>query len=276
MEVIIAVVGKYTGNHDSYVSVIKALKHAAIEAGVHLVLEWVESQDLEPNMRQLDSKKYDSAWRRLKGCHGILVPGGFGDRGIEGKIMTASYARTSNTPYLGICVGMQTAVIDYARGELGWEAANSVEFNESTSHPVIVFMPEASTTQMGGTMRLGSRVTILKDNESLSFKLYGGNPVIYERHRHRYEVNPSCVPAFEAKGLKFVGQDERGQRMEISEIMDHKFYVACQFHPEYKSRPSQPAPLFLGLILAASGTLEKRLEEDGGLLKIGAGYEKKI
>lgn len=275
-EVVIGIVGKYTGNPDAYVSVIKALKHSAIEAGVHLVIEWIEAGELEPNMCKLDSKRYDSAWRRLKSSHGILVPGGFGDRGIEGKIMTAAHCRASNTPYLGICVGMQTAVIEYSRSELGWEAANSSEFNESTPHPVVVFMPEGSSTQMGGTMRLGSRVTILKDTQSLAFKLYGGNPVTYERHRHRYEVNPQCVQSLEGKGLSFVGQDERGQRMEICEISDHPFFVACQFHPEYKSRPSKPTPLFSGLILAAGGQLQKRLEEDGGFLRPGSGFERKL
>jgi CTP synthase len=275
MEVIIALVGKYAGNHDAYVSVIKGLKHASIEAGLHLVIEWVDSQELEPNMLQIDSKRYDSAWRRLKAAHGVLVPGGFGDRGTEGKIMAANYCRTSDTPYFGICLGFQVAVIDFARSVVGWESANSAEFDESTPHPVVVFMPEASRTQMGGTMRLGSRVTILRNDKAISTKLYGGNAVVYERHRHRYEVNPSCVKALEAKGLCFVGQDERGLRMELAEIPDHRFFVGCQFHPEFKSRPSRPSPLFCGLVLASAGLLEKRLEEDGGVLRPGAGFSRK-
>merc|ERR1719171_369220 len=274
-ECIISIVGKYTGNHDAYISVLKALKHAAVEAGLSLTVEWVESQELEPNMQQLDAKRFDSAWRRLKSAHGVLLPGGFGDRGMEGKIKAASYCRTSQVPFLGICLGFQAAVIEFARSEVGWESAHSEEFDEGTQHPVVVFMPESSKTQMGGTMRLGSRVTVLRDTKSMSFKLYGGNPVIYERHRHRYEVNPSCVPAIEAKGLRFVGQDERGQRMEILELPEHPFFFGCQFHPEYKSRPSAPSPPFLGLVLAASGTLEKRIEEDGGYLRLGAGYERK-
>jgi len=275
VEVVIALVGKYAGNHDAYVSVIKGLKHASIEAGLHLVIEWVDSQELEPNMLQIDSKRYDSAWRRLKSAHGVLVPGGFGDRGVEGKIMAASYCRTSDTPFFGICLGFQIAVIEFARNVVGWESANSAEFDEFTAHPVVIFMPEASKTQMGGTMRLGSRVTILRDDKAISSKLYGGNPVVYERHRHRYEVNPNCVKALEGKGLTFVGQDERGLRMEVAEISDHKFFVGCQFHPEFKSRPSRPSPLFMGLVLASAGLLQKRIEEDGGVLRPGAGFARK-
>jgi len=274
-EVLIAVVGKYTGMHDSYISVIKALKHAALEAGLHLSIEWVESSDLEPNAQLLDQKRYDTANWRLRNAHGVLVPGGFGDRGIEGKILAASYCRKSNTPYLGICVGLQTAVIEFARAELGWENANSTEFDETSPHPVIVFMPEASATVMGGTMRLGSRATIIKDTDSLAYKLMGGRSVIYERHRHRYEVNAQCVPALESRGLRFSGQDDRGQRMELAELGGHPFFVASQYHPEFQSRPAQPAPLFLGLILAAARRLERRLEEDGGLLRPGAGFERR-
>jgi len=203
------------------------------------------------------------------------VPGGFGNRGIEGKILAANYCRKSGTPYLGICVGLQTAVIEFARAEMGWEGANSTEFDEATPHPVVVFMPEGSTTVMGGTMRLGSRATIIKDPKSLTQKLYGGKPVIYERHRHRYEVNKVCVPAFESHGLKFTGQDDRGVRMELCELEGHPYYVACQFHPEFTSRPATPSPLFLGLLLASKGALKERLEADGGVLRLGAGFEQK-
>jgi CTP synthase len=172
-------------------------------------------------------------------------------------------------------LGFQVAVIEFARNVVGWESANSAEFDECTAHPVVIFMPEASKTQMGGTMRLGSRVTILRDDKAISSKLYGGNPVVYERHRHRYEVNPSCVKALEGKGLSFVGQDERGLRMEVVEIPSHKFFIGCQFHPEFKSRPSRPAPLFMGLVLASAGHLQKRLEEDGGVLRPGSGFSRK-
>jgi len=164
-------------------------------------------------------------------------------------------------------------VIEFARNELGWEGANSTEFDEATPRPVVVFLPEVSATVMGGTMRLGSRATIIHDPSALACKLYSGSPVIYERHRHRYEVNAECVPAMEQHGLHFVGKDDRGQRMELCELRGHPFFVACQFHPEFKSRPSKPGPLFLGLILAAHGRLEKRLETDGGKLQCGKGFE---
>eukprot|EP00747_Dinoflagellata_sp_TGD_P163533 gnl/TRDRNA2_/TRDRNA2_182293_c0_seq1.p1 gnl/TRDRNA2_/TRDRNA2_182293_c0~~gnl/TRDRNA2_/TRDRNA2_182293_c0_seq1.p1 ORF type:complete len:638 (+),score=112.44 gnl/TRDRNA2_/TRDRNA2_182293_c0_seq1:58-1971(+) len=275
-QVNIALVGKYTSNADAYVSIVKALKHAALEPGLNLVVTWVESSDLEPNTERLDPKKWESAWKALKSADGILVPGGFGNRGIEGKIMVARYCRESHTPYLGICVGMQTAVIEFARAKVGWDGANSTEFDEATPHPVVVFMPEGSTTVMGGTMRLGSRATIIKDPEALTQKLYGGRPVLYERHRHRYEVNKACVPALESLGLKFTGQDDRGQRMELCELEGHPYYVACQFHPEFKSRPATPSPLFLGLLLASKGLLEERLKADGGVLKVGSGFNRKI
>jgi CTP synthase len=275
-EVVIGIVGKYTGLADSYLSVLKSLKHATIEAGLHLVIEWIESTDLEPNMRSMDASRYDSAWRRLKMVNGILCPGGFGDRGIEGKALAAKYCRESNMPYFGICLGLQTAVIDFARHELGWEGANSQEFDENTKYPVVVFMPEVSTTAMGGTMRLGSRATIIRNPESLAGKVYGKQPVVYERHRHRYEVNPAMVGQLEAKGLKFSGQDERGQRMEIVEIESHPFFLACQFHPEFKSRPMVPSPPFLGFVLAAAGKLKERLDQDGGALKVGTGWDREI
>jgi len=272
-DVSIALVGKYTGNPDAYVSVVKALQHAALEAGLRLSLRWVDSSALEPNTKQVDAGSYEEAWRALRAAEGVLVPGGFGSRGIEGKIAAAGYCRSSKVPYLGICVGLQTAVIEFAREELGMEAANSTEFDEATPHPVVVFLPEASSTVMGGTMRLGSRATIMRDPESLACRLYGGRPVIYERHRHRYEVSAACVPAMEQRGLHFAGQDDRGQRMELCELREHPFFLACQFHPEFTSRPAQPGPLFLGLVLAAKGRLEKRLAADGGCLRAGAGFE---
>mmetsp|Transcript_64866 Transcript_64866/g.141348 ORF Transcript_64866/g.141348 Transcript_64866/m.141348 type:complete len:609 (-) Transcript_64866:144-1970(-) len=275
-EVVIAVVGKYTGNVDAYISVVKALQHAALEAGLRLRLEWVESSELEPNAERFEPKRFEAAWESLRAADGVLVPGGFGNRGIEGKIMTANHCRKNGVPYLGICVGFQTAIIEFARNELGWEGANSTEFDEHTSHPVVVFLPESSAAVMGGTMRLGSRATIIKDPESLTHQIYGGKPVIYERHRHRYEVNASFVPAMESRGLKFTGQDDRAQRMELCELTGHPFFVACQFHPEFKSRPSQPAPLFLSLVLAAKGLLATRLKLDGGNLKAGAGFAREI
>jgi len=276
-EIRIAMVGKYTGLTDSYMSVIKALTHAAIEAGLQLKIEWIESTDLEPNTRNSDHKRYDTAWKRLRGVDGVLVPGGFGTRGIEGMILAAKYCRESCTPYFGICVGMQVAVIEACRNLLGHEEANSSEFDESTPHPCVLFMPEVSATVMGGTMRLGSRCTIIRDPmNTLAGKVYSGQPVIYERHRHRYEVNSAYVQGLENKGLKFSGQDERGQRMEIIELEDHPFFFAVQFHPEFKSRPNRPSPCFLAFILASGSNLNTRLEEDGGKLNIGAGFEKPV
>lgn len=274
-EVVIAIVGKYTNNPDAYISVVKALKHAALEAGLRLCISWVESSDLEPNVERTDAKRHESAWKCLQSAHGVLVPGGFGNRGIEGKVMTANFCRTNDMPYLGICVGFQTAVMEFARNKLGWEDANSTEFDETTEHPVVVFLPESSTTVMGGTMRLGSRATIIRDSKSLAHQLYEGKPVIYERHRHRYEVNKACVPAFESEGLIFTGQDDRAQRMEIFEIGSHPYYIGCQFHPEFKTSPARPAPLYLGLVLAASGRLHERIQMDGGSLRVGAGFERK-
>mmetsp|Transcript_29961 Transcript_29961/g.67998 ORF Transcript_29961/g.67998 Transcript_29961/m.67998 type:complete len:622 (-) Transcript_29961:18-1883(-) len=276
VEVTIAVVGKYTGNPDAYVSVIKALQHAALEAGLRLNVAWVDSSALEANSEKQDLSRYETAWQTLKSAEGVLVPGGFGTRGIEGKVAAAGYARKAQIPYLGICVGLQTAVMEFARSELGWESANSTEFDEETPHPVVVFLPEASSTVMGGTMRLGSRATIIKDTDSLAHKIYGGRNVIYERHRHRYEVNAACVPALESRGMRFTGQDDRGQRMEICEMRtaDHPFYFACQFHPEFQSRPAQPSPPFLGLVLAAARRLDRRLEQDGGVLRSGSGFER--
>eukprot|EP00928_Gymnodinium_smaydae_P088438 TRINITY_DN72521_c0_g1_i1.p1 TRINITY_DN72521_c0_g1~~TRINITY_DN72521_c0_g1_i1.p1 ORF type:complete len:661 (-),score=86.06 TRINITY_DN72521_c0_g1_i1:175-2031(-) len=276
-EVVIAIVGRYTGLHDSYISVIKALKHATIEAGLHLSIEWVDSGDLEPNVQLLDHKRHDAAWWRLKNAHGVVVPAGApGDRGIEGKVMVANFCRSSNTPYLGINTGLQIAVIEFARNELGWENANSTEFDESTPHPVVLFMPEASAAVLGGTMRLGARTTVVsKDADTLAYKIYAGKAMIRERQRHRYEVNAACVQALESRGMRFTGQDERGQRMEIVEVRGHPFFFACQFRPELQSRPASPSPPLLAFILASARRLERRLEDDGGLLRPGAGFERK-
>eukprot|EP00400_MALV-I_sp_L67-5_P000729 gene729-137_t len=266
--VTIGLVGKYTGLSDSYMSVMKALQHACIEADLDLAIEWIESSDLEPATRATNPQRYDSAWERLKGVDGVLVPGGFGDRGVEGKVCAARYCRQNQLPFFGICIGLQMAVIEFARTELSWEDANSTEFNEKTNSPVVINMPEISSTQMGGTMRLGSRVTIIKDQNSLASKIHEGKPVIYERHRHRYEVNPSHVAEYERRGLNFTGQDDRAQRMEIAELKDHPYFLCVQYHPEFKSRPMDPARTFLSFVLASAGNLDKRLQADGGVLKV--------
>ncbi|MBK29664.1 MAG: CTP synthetase [Euryarchaeota archaeon] len=247
-EVHIAMVGKYTGLSDSYLSVIKALQHSSFEVGRKLVIDWIEASDLEDS-----PNKDNEAWSLLNKADGILVPGGFGDRGIEGKILAAGHARENNIPYLGVCLGLQVAVIEFCRSVLGWQDANSTEFDEATPHPVVVFMPEISKTHLGGTMRLGSRPTLFQVEDCATRRLYNGAGHVDERHRHRYEVNPALIEDIEAKGLKFVGKDDSGQRCEIFELANHPYFVATQYHPEFKSRPGRPSPPFLGLLKAASG-----------------------
>nr|AVY91754.1 PTHR11550 [Saccharum hybrid cultivar SP80-3280] len=257
----IAMVGKYTGLSDSYLSVLKALLHASVDCRRKLVVDWVASTDLEDSTAIEAPNAYKTAWNLLKGADGILVPGGFGDRGVQGKILAAKYAREKNVPYLGICLGMQIAVVEYARHVMNLTDANSTEFDPNTKTPCVIFMPEGSKTHMGATMRLGSRRTFFKIADCKSSKLYGNVTYVDERHRHRYEVNPNMVPEFENAGLQFVGKDDTGRRMEIIEIPNHRYFVGAQFHPEFKSRPSKPSPLFVGLIAAASGQLDRVLQD---------------
>tara|TARA_B100001093_G_scaffold349099_1_gene333704 strand:- start:90142 stop:91773 length:1632 start_codon:yes stop_codon:yes gene_type:complete len=252
-EVHIAMVGKYTDLSDAYLSVIKSLQHAAMAVDHKLVIDWIEASHLENDWG--DSDEYDAAWTMLKESAGVLVPGGFGDRGVEGKILAAQYARSSRTPYLGICLGLQVATIEFCRNVLGLEGANSTEFDENCKHPAVVFMPEISKTHLGGTMRLGSRPTIWQVDECTIRTLYGGGEEVHERHRHRYEVNPDLIESIESAGLVFVGKDETGQRCEIFELNDHPYYIGVQYHPEFKSRPGRPSPPFLGLLKAATGQL---------------------
>ena len=232
----IAMVGKYIGLTDSYLSVIKSCEHACIAAGYRLELRWVDAPALEEATAAAEPEKYAAAWAVVRSAEAILVPGGFGDRGVEGKIAAAHYAREEKKPYLGICLGLQVAVIDAARSLLGLEGANSTEFEPATPHPAVVFMPEGSTTHKGGTMRLGARRTILQTVDCLAAKLYQKMDHIDERHRHRYEVNPEMVPALEQVGCRFVGRDESGQRMEIMEFAGHPFYFATQAPPPAAAR----------------------------------------
>ncbi|AQK97029.1 CTP synthase family protein [Zea mays] len=263
----IAMVGKYTGLSDSYLSVIKALLHASVAMERKLVVEWVPSCDLEDSSAKETPEAHKKAWKLLKGADGVLVPGGFGDRGVQGKILAAKYARENNVPYLGICLGMQIAVIEFARSVMKLRGANSTEFDPATTSPCVIFMPEGSKTQMGATMRLGSRRTYFHVSGCKSAKLYANASSVDERHRHRYEVNPDMVPDFERAGLQFVGKDESGKRMGIIELPSHKFFIGAQFHPEFKSRPGKPSPLFLGLIAAASGQLEPLLQRSNPTTK---------
>ena len=249
-EVRIAMVGKYTGLSDSYLSVIKALQHSAFAVGRKLQIDWIESTDLDPNDR---TENHEEAWRMLESADGILVPGGFGNRGVEGKIAAANYARVNEVPYLGVCLGLQIATIEFCRNVLNIERANSAEFDENAPVHAVVFMPEISKTQMGGTMRLGSKPTPFLVDDCKIRRLYGGAEYVNERHRHRYEVNPDLIEKIEASGLVYVGKDETGKRCEIMELNGHPYYVGTQYHPEFKSRPGRPSPPFLGLLKAACG-----------------------
>ncbi|EXB62694.1 CTP synthase 2 [Morus notabilis] len=263
----IAMVGKYTGLSDAYLSVLKALLHASVACHRKLIVDCVAAADLEDATAKEAPDAHKAAWDLLKGADGVLVPGGFGDRGVKGKILAAKYARENKVPYLGICLGMQIAVIEFARSVLNLHDANSTEFDPNTKTPCVIFMPEGSKTHMGGTMRLGSRRTYFNVADCKSAKLYGNVGFVDERHRHRYEVNPDMVSQLEKAGMLFVGKDETGQRMEIIELPTHPYFVGAQFHPEFKSRPGKPSALFLGLIAAACGNLATVLQNNGHVTK---------
>ncbi|XP_058095365.1 uncharacterized protein LOC131240869 isoform X4 [Magnolia sinica] len=266
----IAMVGKYTGLSDSYLSVLKALLHASTVCHRKLIVEWVPATDLEDTTAKEAPDVYKAAWRLLRGADGVLVPGGFGDRGVQGKILAAKYARENNKPFFGICLGMQIAVIEYSRSVLGLQDANSTEFDPDTKNPCVIFMPEGSKTHMGGTMRLGSRRTYFQVTDCKSAKLYGNVKYVDERHRHRYEVNPDMILELEDAGLSFVGKDETGRRMEILELPTHPYFVGVQFHPEFKSRPGKPSALFLGFVAAACSQLETVMQTSSHVNKAAA------
>uniref|UniRef100_A0A9R1SRT5 CTP synthase n=2 Tax=Cyprinus carpio TaxID=7962 RepID=A0A9R1SRT5_CYPCA len=259
----IALVGKYTKFSDSYASVIKALEHSALAISHKLEVKYVDSADLEASRLQEEPVRYHEAWQKLsRRCkHSLNVPGGFGVRGTEGKIQAISWARKQKKPFLGVCLGMQLAVCEFARNMLDWKDANSTEFDPETEHPVVIDMPEHNPGQMGGTMRLGKRRTIFKTKNSILRKLYGDVDHVEERHRHRFEVNPELTQHFEEKGFRFVGQDVEGERMEVIELDDHPYFVGVQYHPEFTSRPIKPSPPYLGLLLAAAGRLPGYLQK---------------
>ena len=238
--VTIALVGKYTELHDAYLSVAESLFHAGTACGAHVDIQWVDSQHLTA----------ENLTETLCGCSGILVPGGFGDRGIEGMILAAQYAREKGIPYLGICLGMQIAVIEFARHAAGWADAHSAEFSAVTAHPVIDLMPDqVGVTAKGGTMRLGKYPCVLAEGTKAR-EAYGQRE-IWERHRHRYECSNVFRPELEAVGLRVAGTSPDGRLVEMVEIADHPWFVGCQFHPEFKSRPDRPHPLFRGFVAAA-------------------------
>ncbi|KAF2426570.1 CTP synthase [Tothia fuscella] len=256
----IALVGKYTEFHDSYLSVTKSLEHCAMRCKRKLQIKWVDSEHLEPQYQRKDPAKFHNAWHEVCTAAGVLVPGGFGVRGTEGMIAAAKWARENGTPYLGICLGMQIAVIEYARNVCGLSNATSAEFKkEGDSEDVIVFMPEIDKVNLGGTMRLGRRPTHFQEGTEWSKMraLYGGAKAIDERHRHRYEVSPAHIEQLEAQGLSFVGKDDKNERMEIIELRDHQWFVGVQFHPEYLSRVLDPSKPYLGFVAASAGCLEE-------------------
>ena len=236
----IALVGKYIQLHDAYLSVSESLFHAAAANDAVCDIKWVDSEELtQENINDV-----------LGDCEGILVPGGFGDRGIEGMILAARYAREKDVPYLGICLGMQIAVIEFARNVVGWADATSAEFTSSSLHRVIDLMPEQQgITAKGGTMRLGQYPCAL-DKESKAYALYG-EETVYERHRHRYELNNDFREELCEKGLRLVGLSPDGRLVEVVENPANRWFVAAQFHPEFKSRPNKPQPLFYGFVKAA-------------------------
>lgn len=239
--VTIGLVGKYVDLPDAYLSVVEALRHAAAGSDLRLDLRWIPSDDMGGLL----------ASEHLEGVDGIVVPGGFGIRGIEGKIAAIRYARESGTPFLGLCLGLQCAVIEFSRSVLGLADADSSEFNPTTTHPVIDLMEsQEDVSDMGGTMRLGLYPAKLVEG-SLARALYG-DELIYERHRHRYEVNNRYRKDLEAGGMRLSGTAPDGSLVEIIELPEHPFFIASQFHPEFKSRPDGPHPLFLGLIRAAA------------------------
>lgn len=241
-EVTIALVGKYIRLHDAYISVVEALKHGGISNRVTVNIKWIDSE-------AVTDETIDEI---MQNVNGILVPGGFGDRGIEGKIQAITYARTHNIPFLGLCLGMQLSIVEYARNVLGCKDAHSIELNPATTHPVIALMPDQNGVEdIGGTLRLGSYPCVL-DKTSNAYRVYG-EETIYERHRHRYEVNNDYRAALIEHGMKLSGLSPDGRIVEMCELPSHPFFIATQAHPEFKSRPNRPHPLFKGFIAAAIG-----------------------
>jgi CTP synthase len=243
----IALVGKYTALHDAYISVREAIYHAGVASGYDIDIDWVYSGDLEK----------DKGWERLAQADGVVVPGGFGYRGIEGKVLAAKWAREHRVPYLGLCLGMQVMCIEYGRNVLGWEDANSTEFDSSTEHPVIDLMPDQqSLSEMGGTMRLGRYICVLQPDTQAASAY--GIAQVEERHRHRFELNNAFREALEEAGLVFSGLSPDGRLVEIAEVKDHPYMVGCQFHPEFQSHPNHPHPLFKGFIDATTAYQKTR------------------
>ncbi len=246
-EVNIALVGKYVSLHDAYISVVEALRHAGVANRTTVHIHWVDSELVTD----------ENAAEYLQDADGILVPGGFGDRGIEGKISAIRYAREHQIPFLGLCLGMQLAIVEFARNVIGFADAHSAELNPSTTHPMIHLMPDQNgITDIGGTLRLGSYPCVLNP-ESLAYQVYGCQSEIHERHRHRYEVNNDYRRILTENGMLLSGLSPDGQIVEMCELPSHPWFIGTQAHPEFKSRPNRPAPLFKGFIAAALKHREK-------------------
>ncbi len=242
----VALVGKYVSLHDAYISVVESLKHAGVAHKAEVEIKWVDSEQLNPaNVEET-----------LNDVSGILVPGGFGDRGIEGMITAINYARTKKVPYLGLCLGMQLTIVEFARNVIGYSDADSSEFNPSSTHQVIHIMPDQNdVTDLGGTLRLGAYPCVL-DKNSKAYELYG-QELIYERHRHRYEVNNDYRNQLISHGMLLSGLSPDGHIVEMIELPDHPWFIGTQAHPEFKSRPNKAHPLFYGFIGAAIAKSEE-------------------
>lgn len=246
--VTVALVGKYISLHDAYISVVESLKHGGYANDVAVNIKWVDSELLNS----------DNVSEMLGDVSGILVPGGFGDRGIDGKIIAIEYARTHNIPFLGLCLGMQLSIVEFARHVLGYSDAHSIELNPLTTHPVIHLMPDQDGIEdIGGTLRLGSYPCVL-DKTSKAYEIYG-QETIHERHRHRYEVNNDFRNVLEENGMKLSGLSPDGRIVEMIELTNHPWFIATQAHPELKSRPNKPHPLFKGFIGASKKQAESFL-----------------
>jgi CTP synthase len=258
-EVGIGVVGKYVELHESYKSLNEALVHGGIANDARVRLEFIDSTRLE-----------EGDLSALAAVDGILVPGGFGVRGTEGKIRAVRYARENGVPFFGICLGLQMAVIEFARDVLGLEGANSLEFDEKTPHPVVTLLEQQKgVTEKGGTMRLGSYPCRLEPGTK-AHQLYGAD-LVHERHRHRYEFHNGYRPRFEAAGMIFSGVNPDLGLVEMIELRDHPHFVGCQFHPEFKSKPFAPHPLFAGFVAAALANRDARRDEVAGVTKLPVG-----
>ncbi|KAI1326315.1 CTP synthase N-terminus-domain-containing protein [Xylariaceae sp. FL0255] len=260
----IALVGKYVSSPDAYMSVTKALEHASMHFRYNLKLIWIDAEHLEPEMRVSEPARYHRAWERLCSASGVIVPGGFGKRGVLGMMLASQWARENKKPYLGVCLGFQIAVMQFARDICSMPEADSEEFRPDGKENVIIYMPEIDRQKMGGTMRLGLHDTIFQKGTewSKARALYGGGEVAQERHRHRYEVNPQLIEKLEAAGLHFVGKDATGQRMEICELPPevHPYFVGTQFHAEYQSRVLSPSPPYVGFIAASAGCMDMAIK----------------